>query len=114
MSSYAVDRERWAQMDIVNQMGNIGSEVGRAIAAKRRGDAERQQGAITRAFDLFDATIETLAAQRSPRLREVLLARDQFSALFYDDHFSDADALERYFTWFAVAARARHKAAISA
>ncbi|MDR2556164.1 MAG: hypothetical protein LBC49_00435 [Bacteroidales bacterium] len=32
-----IDKERWAQLNIFQQMGNIGSEVGRAIKAKREG-----------------------------------------------------------------------------
>lgn len=108
MPSYEVDRVEWAKRDIFDQMGNIGSEVGRAIKAHRAGKQAREQGAVDRAFDLFDATIECLAKQRSPRLREVLLARDEFARLFFDGAFDrDADALERYFMNYAVAARKR-------
>jgi hypothetical protein len=111
MNRYQVDRARWAQMDILNQMGNIGSEVGRTISAKRRGDDERFDGALNRALDLFDATTESLAAQRSPRLKEVLRARDQFLSLFFAGTFEqDADNIERYFMQFAVAARLRQTA----
>lgn len=105
MSNYQVDRGRWSQMDILNQMGNIGSEVGRTIAAKRRGDNERFNGALDRALDLFDATTEDLAAKHSPRLKEVLRSRDQFLSLFFADKFDDANNIERYFTQFALAAR---------
>ncbi|MEO6761627.1 MAG: hypothetical protein ABI220_04610 [Candidatus Saccharimonadales bacterium] len=111
MSNYQVDRARWSQMDILNQMGNIGSEVGRTISAKRRGDDERFNGALERALDLFDATSEALAAQRSPRLKEVLRSRDQFLSLFFLDKFdTDADNIERYFMQFATAARLRQSA----
>ena len=106
MSSYRIDRERWRELGILDQMGNIGSEVGRAIKAQRAGKIERRDGAIERALDLFDATVEGLVAERSPRTKEVLRARNEFLRLFYDGTFdSDADALERYFMQFAVAAR---------
>ena len=106
MSSYQVDRADWARYSIFEQMGNIGSEVGRAIKAHRSGNARREQGAIDRALDLLDATVEYLAREKSPRLREVLLAREEFTRLFYDGTFeSDADAIERYFTNYAIAAR---------
>ena len=36
MPNYAVDRQRLAQMTIFEQMGNIGSEVGRAEAYRFR------------------------------------------------------------------------------
>lgn len=106
MNNYQIDRAAWAQYGIFEQMGNISSEVGRAIAAYRLGNEKRFEGALARAIDLFSATAELLARQQSPRLREVLVARDQFLALFYEGTFdSDADAIERYFNAFAIAAR---------
>ncbi|MDR0459742.1 MAG: hypothetical protein LBG68_04710 [Coriobacteriales bacterium] len=106
MADYQIDRNRWEQLGILEQMANIGSEVGRAIKARKAGKEDRVDGAITRALDLFAATTEQLARQKSPRLREVLRARNEFLRLFYDGTFdSDAEAIERYFTLFAIAAR---------
>lgn len=109
MPSYAIDRTTWAQLSIYEQMGNAGAEVGRAINATRAGKEERVAGAIDRAVDLIDATIEVLLAQgpqSSHRVKEVLRARDEFLRLFFDGTFdTDADAIERYFTQFAYAAR---------
>jgi len=107
---YQVDRERWAKMTIIEQMGNIGSEVGRAIIAHRDGNKAREDRAIDRAIDLFSATIEALAGtEYSFRLREVLRARDEFLRLFFDGTFdSDSDIIERYFLDFAFAARFAH------
>jgi hypothetical protein len=42
-------------------MGNIGSEVGRAFAARRRGDTAAMTGAWQRGLDLLDATAGQLA-----------------------------------------------------
>lgn len=106
MANYAVDREKWAQLTFCQQMGNIGSEVGRAINSWRNGKTARCDGAIARALDLFSATVELLTAQHSYRAKEVLRARDQFLALFYDGTFdADADAIEHYFSCFAIAAQ---------
>ena len=103
---YCIDRQRWAKLNILEQMGNIGSEVGRSISAYRTGNMKRADAAIDRALDLFDATIEVLVAQKSYRVREVLRARDQYTRLFFDGTFeADADNLERYFMQFAIAAR---------
>ena len=108
MASYEIDRERWAELSIFEQMGNIGSEVGRAINATRAGKEKRAQGAIDRAVDLLDATVEVLVEQKSPRVKEVLRAREEFLRLFFDGTFEDdADNIERYFNQFAVAARLR-------
>ena len=106
MASYEIDRERWAQLSIFEQMGNIGAEVGRAVNATRAGKDKRAQGAIDRAVDLLDATVEVLVAQKSPRVKEVLRAREEFLRLFFDDTFEeDADNIVRYFNLFAIAAR---------
>ncbi len=106
MSSYAVDRNKWADMNILEQMGNIYSEVGRSIAAKNSGNEQKFTAALSRALDLFEATIEILNAQKSPRMREVLLAKYQFLSLFFAKRRQeDPISLERYFRQFAIAAR---------
>jgi hypothetical protein len=106
MANYEIDRERWAELTIFEQMGNIGAEVGRAVNATRSGKDKRAQGAIDRAVDLLDATVEVLVAQKSPRVKEVLRAREEFLRLFFDGTFEeDADNIVRYFNLFAVVAR---------
>jgi len=108
MSEYKFPRERWAQLSFAEQMGNIGSEVGRAIIAFRIGNELRKNRAIDRAIDLFSATVEvTVGTQYSYRIKEVLRARDEFLRLFYDNTFEhDAGNIERYFMNFAYIARA--------
>jgi len=97
---YAIDRERWKQLSIFEQMGNIGSEAGRTLKLKRNG--EDFQAALIRALDLFDATVELLVRNKSHRTKEILRARDQFlQALF----IADDPSIETYFTQFAIAAR---------
>ena len=107
MDEYKFDRERWAQLSFIEQLGNISSEVGRAIIAHRKGNAAREERAINRAIDLFSATAEVnIGTENSYRLKEVLRARDEFLRLFFDGTFEqDADKIERYFMYFALAAR---------
>lgn len=105
MSDYHIDRERWAKLTIQEQMGNIGSEVGRSIKAWRDQDKPRFQSALNRALDLFDATVEFLVAHKSPRTKEVLRAKDQYLRLFFDNKMNDADKIENYFFQYALAAR---------
>jgi len=105
MSEHVFDRQKWAGMTIFEQMGNIGSEVGRALRAKAHGDNESLQGAFYRGLDLFDATAEVWAAQRSPRTTEILRAREQFVQAIVT---SKVDLkLEDYFTQYAIVARMR-------
>ena len=106
MANYEIDRARWAELSIYEQLGNADAEVGRAIKATRAGKEKRAQGAIDRAVDLIDATVEVLVEQKSPRVKEVLRAREEFLRLFFDGTFEeDADNIERYFNLFAIAAR---------
>lgn len=98
MREHVFDKTKWQALSIFEQMGNIGSEVGRAFNAKRCGDEASMTGALYRGLDLIDATSEKLARERSPKLREVLRAREQFAEL------SD-ESLEKYFMEFALAAR---------
>ena len=104
---YKFDRAKWAQLTFFEQMGNISSEVGRAIIAHRNGNELRETRAVDRAIDLFSATADVLkGTQYSYRLKEVLRARDEFLRLFFDGTFDeDADNIERYFTYFAYIAR---------
>ena len=107
MNEYKFPRERWAQLSFDEQMGNIGSEVGRAIIAHRNGNEMRKNRAIDRAIDLFSATVDvTIGTPYSYRIKEVLRARDEFLRLFFDDTFDcDAMNIDRYFMNFAFAAR---------
>ncbi len=106
MNNYQIDRERWARFNILEQMGNIGSEVGRSIIAWRNHDTQRFESALNRALDLFDATTELLVKEHSPRTKEVLRAKDQYLTLFFGGSFDkDADAIEKYFMQYALAAR---------
>ncbi len=103
--NYAVDRKRWSEMDIFDQMGNIYSEVGRTFKAKQSHDREKYEQALARAIDLFDATSAALAERRSPKLKEVLRAKEEFlSACEAKDQASER-GIDRYFMQFAVAAR---------
>lgn len=51
----AVSRERWVTLTLAEQLGNIGSEVGRARAWQGR-DEKSFWGAVTRALNLIDLT----------------------------------------------------------
>lgn len=110
MTTPAVHRDmaagRWHALSLAEQMGNIGSEVDRAIRARTRGDHERWEHAFGRALELFDLTAAD-ARWRGARRREQMRARELFCSLFHGDApaTGDAEFLSRYFLQFAVAAR---------
>ena len=98
--------EHWRSLSLVEQLGNVGSEVGRAITASRSGNHDRFIGALDRALDLFDLT---LADDRwaGPRRREIARAREVTCDFLVgdNDYGSTAESLDAWFLTFALAAR---------
>lgn len=105
MSEHVFDKKKWQSQSILWQMGNIGSEVGRAMKAKRAGNQMDMNAAFYRGLDLIDATAQSLLEKKSPRLKEVLRAREQFAKTITTDE--EDERLEKYFMEFAVAERLR-------
>ncbi len=93
----------WAKQTPFEQLGNIGSEVGRTMSALQRGDDESARGASLRAFDLIDATVRCWTSEA--RRRELLRAREEFAAAV--DSQIPNPSLDAYFFQFALAARAQ-------
>jgi hypothetical protein len=99
---------RWGELSFYEQMGNIGSEVGRAIAWQKKQDTIHREKALERMFELIDLTIRDERWRRSfPRLKELLRAREVLADYFYGDNIycSLPEQLERYFYYFAFVAR---------
>ena len=98
---------RWHGLTIAEQLGNIGSEVGRAERWRTR-DPERSQAAFYRALELFDLTLDDPRHRASyARLREIARAREVLVDFFAgkNEYGSTAAALQKYFDAFALAAR---------
>jgi hypothetical protein len=97
---------RWARLSLAEQLGNVGSEVGRMRRAQGR-DERAMAGAFERALELLDLT---LADPRwRDRLREIARARELLcdAAAGGTEYGTTLEDLDRYFLAFAVAARAR-------
>jgi hypothetical protein len=94
---------RWFKFSLAEQLGNIGSEVNRAIYA--RGDEKRFEGAVVRALELFDLTISDPRWKK--RLKEITRARELFcDAVFGSAQYKTTlEDLNKYFYYFAFAAR---------
>ncbi|MDI6815638.1 MAG: hypothetical protein QME41_00400 [Actinomycetota bacterium] len=95
---------RWQMLSLAEQMGNIGSEINRALKFQEKNTA-RFENAINRALELFDLTIEDPRWRR--RLKEITRVREVFcSTVFSDNEYSTSlDDLNQYFYLFALAAR---------
>jgi hypothetical protein len=97
---------RWHELPLVEQLGNVGSEVSRLRRWRLR-DERLAQSAFERALELLDLT---LADPRwRDRLRELARARELLcdAALGGPEYGTTLEDLDRYFLAFAVAARAR-------
>jgi hypothetical protein len=96
---------RWHSMSLMDQLGNAGSEVSRALRARESGNVARERSALRRFLELIDLTIA------DPRLRgrrrELCRAREVVCDYFVGDNVyrSTPESLDRYFLAFAKAAR---------
>lgn len=106
---------RWRTLSLLEQLGNVGSEVDRALRAHAQGRHDRFDRALDRALELFDLTAADPRWTLSQR-REILRAREQFCRVFYDDTAEPdlASYLSKYFLQFAVAARRTASIAVNA
>jgi hypothetical protein len=98
---------RWQELSLCEQLGNIGSEVGRAIRWSSRNPA-LAEAALHRALELFDLTLDDPRHRRSvPRLREIARAREVVVDFLAgaNEYGSTGDSLRRYYDAYAVAAR---------
>lgn len=101
-----VSKKRWQTLSLAEQLGNIGSEVGRA--AKWQGKDESSfWGAVTRALDLFELTQEDRRWKN--RRMELDRAREVFAdaVLGGKEYKSYLKDLEKYFMFFALAVQSR-------
>ena len=95
---------RWFQLSLPEQLANIGSEVNRARRWQGK-DENIFWGAVGRALELFDLTLED---QRwRGRLREIARVREVFcdAVLGEKNYQTSLKDLERYFLPFALFAR---------
>ena len=98
-------RGKWLELSLLEQFGNIGSEVSRAALAKKRGDEDGCRRAAWRAIDLFDLTLGD--PRWRGRLGEIARAREVFCDAVWgvSEYATTLEDLDRYFFEFAHAAK---------
>jgi hypothetical protein len=92
---------KWFELSLAQQLGNIGSEVGRARLNRSKNDA-RFWSAVARALDLFYLTLsdKRWSAWRKKEIsRSVEIFCD--AVLGGKQYGGDLESLDRYFTQFA-------------
>ncbi len=97
-------KEGWFQLSLCEQLGNIGSEVNRALRWKDK-DSNNFEGAVNRTLELFDLTLTDPRWKK--RLREIARARELFCDAICGgkEYKSSLKDLDRYFFYYAFCAR---------
>ena len=95
---------RWFELTLVEQMGNIGSEVGRSMNWREKGNEDYAMQAFWRAMELFDLT--KCDPKNRYRLKEVCRSKECFADYFIGDnqYLFTKDFWDRYFNAFGIAA----------
>jgi len=95
---------RWSKFSLAAQLGNVGSEISRAINWRGR-NQNFQDRALERALELLDLTIKTLDSKT--RLKELLRVREVLAdaILGGQEYGSTLEDLNKYFFNFAYLAR---------
>lgn len=99
--------QRWRALSFFEQMGNIGSEVGRAAMRARKHQTAERDRALVRALELLD---DTIADPRWRwRLKELCRVRELLVDTFWGiaEYGDTPEKLEKYFFQFALATRRR-------
>jgi len=96
---------RWHSMSLMEQLGNAGSEVSRALRARGKGHADRELSALKRFLDLIDMTIAD--PRLKGRRKEICRVREIVCDYFVGENVyrSTPESLDRYFMPYAAIAR---------
>lgn len=96
---------KWRELSLMEQMANIGSEVGRTIKWKNKNNKDFANRAFERALELFDLTIDD--EKNKLRLKETIRAREVFADYYIGDNiYNTSDKQwQKYFSAFNFAAR---------
>lgn len=103
-----IDLDRWRELPLIEQMANIGSEVGRTRKWVEKGNLRIAESAYLRALLLIDATISVGRYgldSRGALLKEICRARDLFTESYLSSDYQTLCYLDKYFGQYALAVR---------
>ncbi|MGB9707347.1 MAG: hypothetical protein ACPL1D_01185 [Microgenomates group bacterium] len=95
----------WYQFSIFEQMANIGAEVGRAIAWKKKNQKQIFLNAFYRALELIDLTAAD--KKNKNRLKEILRLREVIADFLVGENIykQTEEQIEKYFYYYNLAIR---------
>jgi len=96
---------KWFTLSLMEQLGNIGSEVERVIQAKQQNNPEKMIRAFYRVLDLIDLTLSDPRFKK--RLKEIARTREVLCDVFVGEnvYHVSLESLSKYFLSFGMAAR---------
>ena len=97
---------RWQTMTLAEQLGNAGSEFGRAVKAQKLNDNSRFEGAAERFIELINLTVAD-PRWRGRRRQELARVKEAGGEALYGQDLAQAESLEKYFFQFALLARSK-------
>ena len=95
---------RWNSLSLNEQLGNVGSDIERAIYWRDRGDSQASHNAFLRALELLNFTISD-PKNKNHRLRELCRVREALLDYFMgnNEYESTDQQWVDYFMFFAYA-----------
>ena len=98
----------WQKLTLMEQLGNIGSEVSRSINWFKKNNQQYFNSAFERALELFDLSISD--NRWKGRLKEIVRCREYYCSLFfapelYKEIDKEFDSINKYFLYLGIAAR---------
>src|SRR3989339_1432212 len=93
-------QNRWVNFTLLEQMANIGAEVGRTISWRNKNNKEMSKNAFYRALELLDFTIQD--SKNINSLKEICRVREVLVDFFAGENiYKSTDAnLNKYFYYF--------------
>jgi len=100
-----MSEENWHGKTLAWQLGNIGSEILRAINREKIGDMLGRKNALERALELIDLTLSD--TRHFQRLKEITRLRELVAANYIENDYYQVtlNDLQNYLLPFAVLAR---------
>lgn len=98
--------DRWYELTLAEQLGNVGSDVDRMISWQKKGNKKHAQNAFHRALDLLDLTISD-KRWYGPKLKELCRVREVLCDSFFGSKIynTNLEYFSKYFYQFALIVR---------
>jgi len=101
--------EKWFEYSLIEQMANIGAEIGRAINWRRKNNLEYSKKAFFRGLELLSLTIDD-PKNKNHRLKELCRLYEVLGDYFFgkNEYNSNNVFFEKYFYQFNYATRNKY------